>query len=92
MARISSRIRAAGCDHGMENRFSMCGLIWDPRPSMNRPFDRVWRSLATVASVIGFRAKATAMPVPSSMRSVAWAARARGRNGSWDVSADQMPS
>ena len=31
---------------------------------MNRPSDRVWRSLATTASVIGLRAKATAMPVP----------------------------
>ena len=26
-------MRRAGCDHGIENRFSMCGLICDPRPS-----------------------------------------------------------
>src|ERR1035441_10150765 len=63
MARISSRIRGAGCDQGMENRFSMWGLIWEPRPNMNRPSEMVWRSLAIMASVIGLRAKATAMPV-----------------------------
>ena len=62
MARISSRIRGAGCDHGMENRFSMWGLICEPSPSMNRPSDMVWRSLATMARFIGLRAKATAMP------------------------------
>ena len=92
MARISSRIRGAGCDHGMENRFSMWGLIWEPSPSMNRPSDRVWRSLATMARFIGLRAKATAMPVPSSIRSVCSAASTSGRNGSWPVSADQSPS
>ena len=92
MARISSRIRGAGCDHGIENRFSMWGLICDPRPSMNRPLDRVWRSLATMARVIGLRAKATAMPVPSLIRSVCSAASASGRKGSWVVSADQIPS
>ena len=32
MAEMNSRIRGAGCDHGIENRFSMCGLICDPRP------------------------------------------------------------
>jgi hypothetical protein len=37
MAEISSFMRAAGWDHGMENRLVMWGLIWDPRPRMNRP-------------------------------------------------------
>jgi hypothetical protein len=59
---------------------------------MNRPRDAVWRSFAVVASVIGLRAKATAMPVPTWIRSVCSAASIRGRNGSWLVSADQMPS
>ena len=44
IARMSSRIRAAGCDHGIENRFSMCGLIWLPSPRRNRPFEYAWRS------------------------------------------------
>ncbi len=89
---MSSRIRGAGCDQGMENRFSMCGLIWEPRPSMKRPREVVWRSLATMARFMGLRAKATAIPVPSWIRSVCSAATIRGRNGSWLVSADQMPS
>ena len=41
-------MRGAGCDHGIENRFSMCGLIWQPRPRMNRPFEYGWRSFADV--------------------------------------------
>ncbi len=89
---MSSRIRGAGCDQGIENRFSMWGLICDPRPSMNRPRAMLWRSLAVVARVIGLRAKATAIPVPTWMRSVCVAARTRGRKGSWLVSADQIPS
>ena len=89
---ISSRIRGAGWDHGIENRFSMWGLICDPRPSMNLPWDSVWRSLAIMARFIGLRAKATAMPVPSLIRSVCSAARTRGKKGSWVTSADQMPS
>ena len=32
-----SRMRAAGRLHGMSKRRSMCGLIWLPRPSENRP-------------------------------------------------------
>ena len=91
-ARISSRIRGAGWDHGIENRFSMCGLIWDPSPRRKRPFDWVWRSLAVMARVIGLRAKATAMAVPTWSRSVCSAARTSGRKGSWPVSADQTPS
>ena len=92
MAEISSRILGAGWDQGIENRFSMWGLIWEPRPSRNRPWDAVWRSLATTARFMGLRAKATAIPVPSWIRSVCSAASIRGRNGSWLVSADQMPS
>ena len=92
MARISSRIRGAGCDHGIENRFSMWALIWLPRPSRNRPRENDCRSYARLASVIGFRANATAMPVPSSRCSVCWAAATRGRNGSWAVSAVRAPS
>ncbi len=91
MARMSSRIRAAGFDQGIEKRFSMCGLIWLPRPRMNRPCDAAWRSQAMLARVIGVRANATAMPVPSSTRSVACEARRSGKNGSWAVSAVQMP-
>src|SRR3954470_24411731 len=45
-----------------------------------------------LASVIGLRAKATAIPVPSSSRPVCSAARASGRNGSWLVSAPHTPS
>ena len=45
-----------------------------------------------MARVIGLRAKATAMPVPSWMRSVCSAARANGRKGSWSTSADHSPS
>src|SRR3954453_3384991 len=45
-----------------------------------------------LASVIGLRAKATAMPVPSSSRSVCSAAKASGRNGSWLGSAPHTPS
>ena len=92
MAMMSSRIRGAGCDHGMENRLVMCGLIWLPSPSMKRPLDRSCRSLARVARFMGFRAKATAMPVPNSSFSVAAAPRAMGKNGSCEVSDDHTPS
>ena len=53
---MNSRIRAAGCDHGIEKRRSMCGLIWLPSPSVKRPFDASCRSLAIDAIVIGVRA------------------------------------
>ena len=33
-------MRAAGADHGIENRRSMCGLIWLPSPRWKRPADR----------------------------------------------------
>ena len=41
---------------------------------------------------MGFRANATAMPVPNSSFSVAAAPMAIGRKGSWLVSADHTPS
>ena len=94
MARIApiiSSMRAAGRDHGIEKRLVMWAWIWLPSPSMNRPPDRACRSQATCASTIGLRAKPTAMAVINSMRSVWGAARARGRNGSWLVSADSRP-
>ena len=37
----------------------MCGLICEPSPSMKRPPDSAWTSLACSATVIGLRAKAT---------------------------------
>ena len=82
MARMYSRMRAAGWDQGIENRRSMCGLIWLPSPRMNRPFEASWRSFAWLATVIGLRAKATAMLVPSSTRVVAIAPSSRGKKGS----------
>src|ERR1019366_2088445 len=92
MARMSSRIRGAGCDHGMEKRLVMCGLIWLPRPSMKRPLVRCCRSLASTARFMGLRANATAIPVPNSSFSVAPAPMAIGRNGSCEVSAVHTPS
>ncbi len=44
------------------------------------------------ASVIGLRANATAIPVPSSIRSVACAASRIGKKGSWAISAVSPPS
>ena len=85
-------MRAAGCDHGIEKRRSMCGLIWLPRPSVKRPFDASCRSLAIDAIVIGVRANAIATPVDSSRCSVARAASSSGKNGSWLVSAVAAPS
>ena len=84
-------MRAAGCDHGIEKRLVMWGLIWLPRPRMKRPPEYAWRSQPMLASVIGLRAKATAMRVPSSTVSVCSAASSSGKNGSWLVSAVQMP-
>jgi probable phosphoglycerate mutase len=39
MARTISRMRGAGWDHSIETRLVMCGLIWLPRPRMNRPWE-----------------------------------------------------
>ena len=86
-----SRIRAAGLLHSIEKRLVMWGLIWLPRPSTNRPRDRVCRSQPMLASSIGLRAKATAMAVPSSISLVWAAAAASGRNGSWGPSAVHAP-
>ena len=57
-------MRAAGCDHGIENRRVMCGLIWLPRPRTKRPPEAACRSHAVWASVIGLRANATAIDGP----------------------------
>ena len=74
IARISSRMRGAGWLHSIENRLVMCGLIWLPRPRMNRPLENACRSQPMLASVIGLRANATAIDVPSSSCSVCSAA------------------
>ena len=91
MASTISRMRGAGWLHSIEKRFVMCGLIWLPRPRMNRPCEYICRSHAVLASVIGLRAKATAIDVPSSSSDVSAAAVTSGRNGSWLVSAVQPP-
>ena len=85
MARMpwtSSSMRAIGSPHGMENRCSTWGWICEPRPRTKRPPVTVCRSQATLASVIGVRAKAMAMAVPRAMCSVCSAATASGMNGS----------
>ena len=87
MAPMNSRICFAAPCHGIENRRVMCGLICEPRPRRNRPFDITLISWAATAMFIGFRAKATAMPVPSSSVSVRSAASTSGKNGSRLVSA-----
>ena len=81
----NSRIAAAGRSGQVwENRLVMCGLIWDPRPSRNgRSPSACWMLCADWATVIGLRAKATVIAVPSWIRSVATAATAQGRNGSY---------
>jgi hypothetical protein len=88
---IISRMRGAGWLHSIENRLVMCGLIWLPRPRMKRPFENACRSQPTFASVIGLRANATAIEVPSSSVVVCSAARRSGKNGSCDVSAVHAP-
>ena len=70
----------------------MCGLIWEPNPSRSRPFESSCTSFAMVAVIMGLRANATTMPVPSSSVEVAVAAPATIRSGSCPVSADQAPS
>ena len=42
------------------NRFSICGLIWDPRPSRKWPWVSTWRSYAAFARCIGLRENAIA--------------------------------
>ena len=46
-------MRAAGLVQVALNRFSMWALIWDPSPSMKRPFEYDCRSPATAARCIG---------------------------------------
>jgi hypothetical protein len=58
---------------------------------MKRPRAAACRSFAVYATVMGLRANATAMEVPSSIRDVATAATASGRNGSWLTSAHHAP-
>ena len=92
IARTISRMRAAGWDHGIENRFSMCGLIWLPSPRMNRPLDTACRSYADVGEqhrVPGER-DGDAGAELDALRVLAPRA-SNGKNGSWLVSADQMP-
>ena len=50
------------------------------------------KSQPALATTMGLRAKAMAMPVINSTRSVTVAATASGRNGSWAFSMVMMPS
>ena len=59
---------------------------------MKRPPESACTSLACSATVIGLRAKATAIPVPISIRSVRSAASAQPRKGSICVSTANQPS
>ena len=70
----------------------MCGLICEPSPSVKRPPESAWQSLAASATVIGLRAKATAIAVPISTFSVRSAATAQPRKGSIWVSNAHQPS
>ena len=56
-------IRVAGFDQGMSKRFSMCGLICVPSPSMNRPFEIACKSQPMFARIIGLRANPIATAV-----------------------------
>ena len=64
----------------------MWGLICEPRPSVKRPSESAWTSFACSATVIGLRAKATAIEVPIPIVSVRSAAIAQARKGSIWVS------
>ena len=75
-------MRSTGLPHGIEYRFSMCGLIWLPRPRMNRPSETWARFHAEYATVIGVRAKATAIAVPMSIDVVRSMALYAWRKGS----------
>ena len=68
-------MRAAGCDHGIENRFSMCALIWLPRPRREPALRERLQVVADVRErhrVAGERDRDPASP--SSSRSVCSAA------------------
>ena len=74
-------MRGAGWLHSMVNRLVMCGLIWLPSPRMKRPLEKACRSQPMLASVIGLRANATAIDVPSSSVRCARRRAAAGRTG-----------
>ncbi len=90
-ARMYSRSRGPGLPHGIEKRRVTWALTCVPNPSMKRPPLSSARSQAVMAVVIGDRAKATAMAVPSSSSGAASAATASGKKGSWLVSAVNNP-
>ncbi|CAB4814074.1 unannotated protein [freshwater metagenome] len=75
----------------MLKRLVMCGLIWLPRPITKRPLEKLCKSQPVLARVIGLRANATAIDVPSSSVVVCSAASNKGKNGSWLVSAVHAP-
>ena len=75
-------MRGAGADHGTEKRFSLCGLICEPRPSVKRPPVLAARSQPMLAAIIGERGKEIATPVCSSIFFVATPATASARKGS----------
>ena len=92
MACTNSRMRAAGDDHGIEKRRSMCCWICEPRPMVKRPFEYWLRSHARLAVVMGLRAKATLMEVERAMRSECSAASTSGKKGSLLISAENAAS
>ncbi len=59
---------------------------------MKRPSEYACRSHPTLATVMGLRANATAMLVPSSIVVVCSAASTSGKKGSWLISAVQQQS
>lgn len=87
-----SRMRAAGFPHGIENRRVMCGSIWLPSPSANRPPESRCRSHAVCATVIGERANAIATLVPIRSGVPAAHASVDVTNGSCCSSAIPSPS
>ena len=76
----------------MLNRRWIWALIWEPRPRTKRPELNDCRSLATMATVIGLRANATAIAVPSVRVRDRSAASSNGRNGSRLTSVVHTPS
>ena len=85
-------MRGPGESYLTEKRRSLCPFTWEPRPRMKRPPEALARSHEMWASTMGLRGKATAIEVPSLIRSVTVAAAASGRNGSCCVSADHKQS
>ena len=60
-------MRGAGAVHGTEKRFSLCGRICEPSPSVKRPPVLAARSQPILAATIGERGKEIATPVCSSI-------------------------